>query len=49
MKLDVERTLQCVENKDEAPSVVTEAAYQLSCFIDSNVKHMLTGLKSVSM
>ncbi|XP_067930379.1 ubiquitin carboxyl-terminal hydrolase 14-like [Watersipora subatra] len=46
MRIDYEKKLKCIESDDEPVSSSVEERYQLSCFIDSNVKHMMTGLKS---
>ncbi|XP_065890713.1 ubiquitin carboxyl-terminal hydrolase 14-like [Dysidea avara] len=38
-------TLKCDENPDEPVAMDTERQYQLNCFIQQDVKYMLTGLK----
>jgi len=39
-------SMKCVEAEDEAPSLSAETFYQLSCFIEKEVKYLHTGLKS---
>ncbi|KAL4237112.1 Ubiquitin carboxyl-terminal hydrolase 14 [Mactra antiquata] len=39
-------TMKCEETEDETPSNNTEKFYQLSCFIEKEVKYMHTGLRS---
>lgn len=43
-ELDV--TMKCLETDDEPESHNSESFYQLSCFIEKEVKYMHTGLKS---
>lgn len=38
-------SMKCVEAEDEAPTKSSEKFYQLSCFIDKEVKYINTGLK----
>ncbi|ELT88016.1 hypothetical protein CAPTEDRAFT_159540 [Capitella teleta] len=39
-------TMKCIESEDEEPTHSTEVFYQLSCFIEKEVKYLATGLKS---
>lgn len=45
-RVENEATLKCAEAPDEPASVSKEHAYQLSCFISTEVKYIHTGLKS---
>ncbi|XP_064624710.1 ubiquitin carboxyl-terminal hydrolase 14-like [Lineus longissimus] len=44
--LELETTMKCVESEEEEPTHSKEIQFQLSCFIEQNVKYMHTGLKS---
>lgn len=46
MRIDLRGTMKCVES-EESPVTTNETVEKLSCYIDANVKHLLTGLKSV--
>jgi len=48
-RLNFAQSLKCVESAEEPVTSQEDKAYQLSCFIDSNVKHLFTGLKNVRM
>ncbi|KAK2168526.1 hypothetical protein LSH36_16g07049 [Paralvinella palmiformis] len=39
-------TMKCIEAEEEEPTHSTETFYQLSCFIEKEVKYLYTGLKS---
>ncbi len=41
-------TMKCIESEDEKPTQSSETFYQLSCFIEKEVKYLHTGLKNVS-
>lgn len=43
---ELEVTMKCQETEDEPESVSYEQFYQLSCFIEKEVKYMHTGLKA---
>lgn len=43
---ELEATLKCLEAEEEEPTKTTETFYQLSCFIEKEVKYMHTGLKA---
>lgn len=43
---EYETTMKCVETEDEPTSTTTETFYQLSCFIEKEVKYMQSGLKA---
>ncbi|KAK6179374.1 hypothetical protein SNE40_011754 [Patella caerulea] len=43
---EYETTMKCVEAEDEIETKGTEKFYQLSCFIEKEVKYMNTGLRS---
>ncbi|ESN92094.1 hypothetical protein HELRODRAFT_89960, partial [Helobdella robusta] len=43
---EFQTTMKCTESTEEAESKSTEKFYQLSCFIEKEVKYMHTGLKS---
>ncbi|KAF6025124.1 USP14 [Bugula neritina] len=45
-RLNFAQSLKCVESAEEPVTSQEDKAYQLSCFIDSNVKHLFTGLKN---
>lgn len=39
-------TMKCIENEEESVTYSQESFYQISCFIDKDVKYLSTGLKS---
>lgn len=41
-----ESTMKCTEAEDEEPTVTKENQLQLSCFIDTDVKYLISGLKA---
>lgn len=41
-----ETTMKCLESEDESTSTTSETFYQLSCFIEKEVKYMQSGLKA---
>jgi len=41
-----EVTLKCVETEDEEPTVTKDNFLQLSCFINTDVKYLINGLKA---
>lgn len=43
---EYETTMKCMESEDEPTSTSTETFYQLSCFIEKEVKYMQSGLKA---
>ena len=47
-RTDLETTFKCLDEaaKDEVPSTGAECLYQMSCFIDKDVKYLYTGLKN---
>ncbi len=45
--LELETVYKCVESSDEVEVVEKEKNYQLSCFIQQEVKYMHTGIKKV--
>ncbi|XP_060077354.1 ubiquitin carboxyl-terminal hydrolase 14-like [Ylistrum balloti] len=46
MGIDSEVTLQCQEAENEPPTKSIEKLYQLSCFIEKEVKYMHSGLRN---
>ena len=48
MRIDYAQTMKCVESDTEPVMSLTDHVYQLSCYIDKDVKYLQTGLKSVS-
>lgn len=43
---EYETTMKCLESEDEPTSTTSEKFYQLSCFIEKEVKYMQSGLKA---
>lgn len=43
---DFQTTMKCLESPDEDAKVSTESFYQLSCFIEKEIKYLQSGLKS---
>jgi len=43
--INVQSTMKCTEAPEETPTVSEERLLQLSCFINQDVKYLLTGLK----
>jgi len=48
MRLEFAQKMKCVESDDEPITTLSETVYQMSCFIDKDVKYMQTGLQNVS-
>lgn len=44
--IEFQGMLKCLETENEAPTYTTESHYKLSCFIEKDVKYLLTGLRN---
>lgn len=49
MRIDFAQSMKCVESETEPATTLSDHVYQLSCYIDKDVKYLQTGLKGVSL
>ena len=47
MQIEFAQTMRCVESEEEPATSMKEKVYQMSCFIDKDVKYLQTGLQNV--
>ena len=45
--LQFDTETKCVESEDEAPTKAVEHFLQFNCYIDKDVKYLMSGLKNV--